>query len=74
MNIVKVGDRVRWRGAFGMAAATVATVEGIEDTGAKGSYRAKYGQPVESIDLDTRQGVVDLDTGNWAYTEQIEPL
>jgi hypothetical protein len=72
-NILRVGDIVLWRGAFGRDPAREAVVEKIELIEEEGS---KYGTAVESAPwsrLHGRHAVIDF--GNhWAYAEQIAPL
>ena len=72
-NVLKIGDRVTWRGAYGKDAPCIATIEHITLT--RGPYQ-KGGEDVEQISLDTlRQGlaVIDLDNGHWAYANQVAP-
>jgi len=72
-NILKVGDRVTWRGAWGKDAPCIATVAQITVT--VGPYQ-KGGEEVKQISHDTlRQGlaVIDLDNGHWAYAKQVAP-
>ena len=74
MDTVKIGDKVRWRGAFGSDPERIVTVVGLEVTD---DPREKYGQEVEEASwaLVRRNRVVfSLDTGNWAYSDQIRKL
>lgn len=72
-KVLKVGDKVMWRGAWGIDPAKPAVVQHIEivkDT-------SKYGKPVDQVSWDkvnSRQVVVDLDNGSWAYGNQLKPL
>ena len=73
MTKLKVGDTVNWRGGFGHDAARKAVVEGIE-VNVRGG---KEGDPVDECDWSevTRENcVVSLNTGNWAYGNQIRPV
>jgi hypothetical protein len=73
-NYLSVGDRVLWRGSWGTDAPRLATVLRIESTH---TTRTKHGRQAHHLDWDrVRAGyaVVDLDTGNWAYGDQISPL
>jgi len=69
---VKVGDKVIWRGGFGGDAPRTVTVTGLDVT----EYpREKYGESVEEVSWDLVQlnrVLFSLDTGNWAYSEQID--
>ena len=70
MKKLKVGDKVRHRGGFGMDAPTNAKVEGIE-VNCRGG---KDGDGVDEVDWSevTRDNcVVSLDNGHWAYGNQI---
>lgn len=70
--VLKVGDTVMWRGGFGMDPPKPAKVLAIERTRQR---RTKYGWNVDEIDwADKDYALVTLDTGNWAYGEQISPL
>ncbi len=68
-KVLKIGDKVWWRGGFGSEPAKLAVVEGIEITG---GY--KYGEPVDEVswsEVYDRNVTVDLDSDHWAYAEQI---
>ncbi len=68
-KVLKIGDKVWWRGGFGSEPAKLAVVEGIEITGGH-----KYGEPVDEIpwsEVYDRNVTVDLDSDHWAYAEQI---
>jgi hypothetical protein len=72
MMIIKVGDRVNWRGGFGADTPKIATITGMDITE---QPREKYGESVEEVDIDLiRQNRVlfSLDNGHWAYSDQIE--
>ncbi len=70
---LRVGDRVRWKGYFGMNRPPIeVTVMRIEITGG-----AKYGEEVQSVDWSEVYGrnvVVDLDGNRWSYGAQIMDL
>ncbi len=71
-DMLKVGDKVLWRGGFGTNAPREAVVARIE-AGCQG----KYGYMVPEVSWDeVRAGgvVVDLKEGPWAYGDQLEPL
>lgn len=72
MAKLKIGDKVLWRGGFGMDPAQEAIIDGIEITGG-----AKYGKPVQEVDWDEvyeRNVVVNLTNCKWAYASQISKL
>ena len=68
-GILKIGDTVRWKGAWGSQPAKDAKVTNIELT-----RGGKYGDPVDEIEWSEvydRNVVVDLDNGHFAYGSQI---
>ena len=68
-GILKIGDTVRWKGAWGSQPAKDAKIEGIDLT-----RGGKYGDPVDEIDWSEvydRNVCVTLDNGHWAYASQI---
>ncbi len=68
-KVLKIGDKVWWRGGFGSEPAKLAVVEGIEITGGH-----KYGDSVEEVpwsEVYDRNVTVDLDSEHWAYASQI---
>tara|TARA_R100001198_G_scaffold52516_1_gene29425 strand:- start:667 stop:897 length:231 start_codon:yes stop_codon:yes gene_type:complete len=68
-KVLKIGDKVWWRGGFGSEPAKLAVVEGIEITGGH-----KYGDSVEEVpwsEVYDRNVTVDLDSEHWAYADQI---
>lgn len=70
---LKVGDNVLWRGSFGSDPAKEAKVEGIEIC----KSGSKYGKVANSVSWDTvnsRNVVVSLDNGHWAYGNQITQI
>lgn len=70
--MLKKGDKVNWRGAFGTEPIKEATVVEIELT--KGG---KDGIPLDEISWDEvydRNVVVTLDNEHWAYASQISKL
>ena len=72
-GILKVGDKVSWRGTWGKDAPQDVIVESIECNCNGG----KEGTPVESIEWDevTRENVVvTVSSGNWAYGNQIKEI
>jgi len=75
MSVLRVGDRVLWRGDFGVAAPRPAEVTGIEVV----EPGEKYGAPVDTVSWDRvrdRDVVVDLTADGiayWAYGEQVFP-
>ena len=71
-DILRRGDEVIWRGAWGSDAPQRARVTGIEHT--RGD---KYGDTVDSApwsEMTDREYAVDLDNGHWAYADQIAPV
>ena len=72
MSVLKIGDKVWWKGGFGGDTVKIATVESIEIT--RGS---KYGDLVEEVEWSEvydRNVTVDLDNDHWAYAEQIKRI
>lgn len=70
-NLVKVGDKVMWRGSFGMGPQKPATITGLELCEER---RTKYGVSVPAALWDYKEYLlVSLDNGHWAYGEQIFP-
>ena len=71
-KVLKIGDKVWWRGGFGSEPAKLAVVEGIEITGGH-----KYGDSVEEVpwsEVYDRNVTVDLDNDHWAYADQIKRI
>ncbi len=74
MDIVKVGDTVLWKGAFGSGPEQEAVVKGLEITGVP--YE-KEGDSVDEVPWSlVRRGLVvfDLENGHWAYSNQISKI
>lgn len=72
-GILKVGDTVAWRGAWGTDAPKEAKVTAIESNCNGG----KNGIEVDSVEWDevTRENVVvSLENGHWAYGDQLEEI
>ena len=72
-DFLKVGDTVNWRDSFGSAPAQSAKVTGIEWC----AVGLKNGRPISRIKwdkVDSRQVVVNLDNGHWAYGTQISEI
>ena len=70
-GILKIGDKVMWRGGFGSDAPKEAVVESIELCKAG----EKYGMSVTQVDwLKKDRIVVDLNNGHWARGSQISPI
>lgn len=69
-KVLKIGDKVWWRGGFGSEPAKLATIEEIEITG---GY--KYGDQVDEVPwsevYDRNVVVCFSDNDHWAYAEQI---
>lgn len=71
-KIIKVGDEVIWRGGWGSDAPRRAKIVAMELCE---NERDKYGVDVSAAYLrDKDRLCVTLDTGNWAYGFQIQPL
>jgi hypothetical protein len=70
MDVLRVGDVVEWRGAWGTQPPQIARVETIDQTQARNQ---KYGDPVEEFRWDSHF-VVGLDNGFWAYGYQLSPV
>ena len=74
MNMLKVGDKVMWRGSFNQDEPKVATVETIEVTK---QPNEKEGDSVDEVSWDMvkqNRVVVVLDNNKWAYSNQIRPI
>lgn len=72
MMMLKIGDKVMWRGGFGQQAPKEATVIGIELCLEEGD---KYGDEVEQVAWDqVSRCCVDLDNGHWARGAQISKM
>lgn len=70
-TILKVGDKVMWRGGFGTEAPKEAVVESIELC----KVGEKYGDSVDEVSWKKKDRiVVDLDNGHWARGSQISPI
>ena len=72
-DILKTGDKVMWRGAWGSEPPIEAIVTEITLC----PVGKKYGKPIKSTKWETiRAGkiVVSLDNGHWAYGTQLEPI
>ena len=66
---LKVGDTVKWRGGFGGDYPKDAKIEQIEI-----DCKNKSGTEVDEIPwnkVDTREVIVVLDNGHWAYGTQL---
>ena len=67
-GLLKVGNTVDWRGGGGRYLSHPAKVEKISWTGTD-----SYIDSVPWSLLADRQVTVDLDNGQWAYGEQLDP-
>ncbi len=74
MNILKVGDTVKWRGCFGSDNAENAVIESIQ----QGAYSGdKDGVDVDGVlwsDFTDRDYIVTLTNGFWAWAYQIDKI
>lgn len=75
-GVLKIGDQVSWRGAWGTYAPKIAKVIGIQI-----DCMNKYGTEVSEVPWsvvkevnDNERVVVDLDNSHWAYAFQISPV
>ena len=71
--MLKVGDKVMWRGAWGTQPPVEATIDSMQLC-AQGQ---KYGKDINSCSWDTiAKGkiVVTLTNGHWAYGHQLDPI
>jgi len=72
-EILKVGDKVMWRGAWGKETPKEAVVTEM----ALCAVGEKYGKPISSAKWSTVENekvVVDLDNGHWAYGYQLDRI
>jgi hypothetical protein len=72
-EILKVGDKVMWRGAWGKEIPKEAMVTEMELCG----VGQKYGKPISSAKWTTVENdkvVVTLDNGHWAYGNQLSRI
>ncbi len=71
-QLLCVGDKVLWRGAFGTEGPRVAVVVSIELCD---EPHGKYGRRVPEVEWDLRERLnVTLDNSHWAYGDQLEPF
>jgi hypothetical protein len=71
-SILKIGDKVTWRGSWGRAAPQTATVVSMDLCEQPGE---KYGLEVTAAFWAHKDRLcVGLDNGHWAYGYQIEKL
>jgi len=72
-KVVKVGDTVQWRGAWGSQAAQPAVVKGLELMEYEGQKEGGISVDEAPHDL-IKAGLIifDLDNGHWAYSSQID--
>jgi len=69
MSVLNVGDKVLWKGTFGMDDEKEVTVEYIE-----ANCVNKSGDEVDSVEwsqVKDRTVIVSLTNGHWAYGNQI---
>jgi hypothetical protein len=72
-DILKLGDKVMWRGAWGKDPAEETIIEGIQICPAG----EKYGRDVKSVSWSTIKKdrvVVELTNGHWAYGHQLDQI
>lgn len=69
MSVIKVGDHVMWRGAWGGTPPRKVKVVGLETTH---HLKDKYGEDVTEVDTDTTPFVATLDNGHWCYGWQLD--
>ena len=72
-KMLKIGDEVMWRGAWGREPAMKAKVIEIEAT----DYHSKDGYPVDEIswrEVRADRAVIVLDNGHWCYGKQVYPM
>lgn len=71
-NLVKVGMKVKYRGAWGFDPEKEATIVSIDLCDCEG---AKYGDPVDEILVDeVRRGNFTFSDNHWAYGYQITEI
>jgi hypothetical protein len=71
--MLKVGDSVMWRGAWGTQPAKKVKITGIEIC----KEGDKCGRQVDEVSwdkVDSRRIVLDLDNGHWSYGTQISKI
>lgn len=71
--MLKVGDKVMWRGAWGTQPPLEATIESMQLC----PQGQKHGKNINSCSWDTiAKGkiVVSLTNGHWAYGHQLDPI
>lgn len=71
MSVLKVGDKVSWRGAWGKQAAQIVVVESIDVNCVN-----KSGDEVDEVDWDDvdESVIVSLNNNHWAYGYQIDKI
>lgn len=73
-NVLRIGDKVAWRGTWGKDPIEEATIEIITLTDSP--YSKGPGVDVYSVKFSTlKEGnvIIDLDNGHWAYGNQVAP-
>jgi hypothetical protein len=69
-NILKVGDKVLWRGSFGSADKHLATIESI-DINCNGCKEGDEVEETEWANIHGRNSIHSLDNGHWCWGEQL---
>jgi hypothetical protein len=73
MAVLKVGQKVYWRGSWGNEVPKIATVQDIQRV----EPGQKYGYDVMEMDwieVQSNEAVVTLNNGHWAYGGQLSPI
>jgi len=73
MSILRVGDKVRWRGCFGQEPAQVVVVTEMEVTEETDEKEGYHVEEVEWKLVRHRRVLFGLANGHWAYSRQIQP-
>jgi hypothetical protein len=71
--MLKIGDKVMWRGAWGSEPPVEAEIESIQLC----AVGSKYGKEIKSCKWETVKAgkiVVTLTNGHWAYGTQLEKI
>jgi hypothetical protein len=73
-NVIRIGDKINWRGNYGKAIPIEATVKKIVDNRNGCKSEDYYKSSVELEKFVGRDFIVDLTNGYWAYAYQIDQI
>lgn len=73
-GILKVGDPVNWKGAWGNEPTKKTEIESIEICKEGNKYGDNVDEVAWSLVKKGRQVVVNLTNGHWAYGDQLSEI